>query len=153
MLDLFDLRAVMTLERLLYKTMSGHPSPGRWRTLWSSSAIPCKRTGFRIIPFIPICRHLSQTLSSALEVTPIINGQLRLRIFRIRVATSNPSISGIWISKTTSLKEFSAVLRAPRHSNPDETAVTSQPNFSSNFLVTVLFNASSSAINIFLGIF
>jgi hypothetical protein len=24
MLDLFDLRAVMTLERLLYKTMTGH---------------------------------------------------------------------------------------------------------------------------------
>jgi hypothetical protein len=45
------------------------------------------------------------------------------------------------------------VLRAPRHSNPDETAVTSQPNFSSNFLVTVLFKASSSAINIFWGIF
>lgn len=115
------------------------------KTLRSSSAIPSSRTGFRIIPFIPISKHLSHTSSSALAVKATINGQLRLLNFRILIATSKPSNSGIWRSKRTIWKEDAAGPRAPRHSNPDETTETMQPSFSRSFLVTALLVSSSSA--------
>nr|GMD86171.1 hypothetical protein Iba_chr14bCG3520 [Ipomoea batatas] len=83
--------------------------------------------------------------SSELAVRAMINGQLRLRNLRTLIATSNPSISGMWRSRMMTWKDVAEGPRALRHSKPVETVDTWQRNFSSSFLVTILFTSSSSA--------
>ena len=115
------------------------------KTRRSSSTMPCKTTGFQIRPFIPAFMHLSHIFSSALAVRAIITGPFRLCSFRILLATSKPSISGMWRSTKMIRKAFTEGAAALRHSKPEETAETSQPSFSSTLLVTFRFILSSSA--------